>query len=465
MVSAAPQPQTRWSRMPRFSSTWLAGLISVGFHGLLFAVGPTFPSLGFQDLVQPDLTEEADRQVPLIELSAAEQARLPDFSKNFYTFDSFDFESLSPLSPLFEGDGSAIPKASASLRPEGIFPPRSTSPLTRSRPPLSPAFQIPLGAQPNTRQPRSTPLETIPLPGALPSPPVTPQPSKDAVGSSENRASQPSGEPDAPLSKPGAAALERQPADPAATGETQVTRGSTTYRGLTLEEQLQAFTYDATATTSEESETLVQKWLAVGETLAAEQLARREETSNELETSPSAVAGTDPAAAEPEAAVLPDTIELRLNHGEGICLTEPPEVGLIGAWVGPEGRLLAEPVVLKSTGYGGLNQAAIQRVKELDFSAVQALTGYRFAVVVDYDAENCTELGSLTRPEQPETAPLPTAEGSGDRPAPPTDAARSSTPELGQESSDNPESEAAVEEPTLIPSADRTKPTQGKNRP
>lgn len=84
--------------------TWLAGAISVGFHGVLFAAGPTFPSLGFEQLTEADLEAER-RNVPLVELTAAEQERLPDFSNSFYNFD--EFGSLDPLSPLFEGDNSS----------------------------------------------------------------------------------------------------------------------------------------------------------------------------------------------------------------------------------------------------------------------------------------------------------------------------------------------------------------------
>jgi hypothetical protein len=37
--------------------TWLAGLISVGFHGVLFAASPTFTGLDLNTLTEPDPTQ------------------------------------------------------------------------------------------------------------------------------------------------------------------------------------------------------------------------------------------------------------------------------------------------------------------------------------------------------------------------------------------------------------------------
>jgi hypothetical protein len=110
-------PRFDWRRF--LQPTWLAGAISVGFHGVLFAVGPTFPSLGFEQLTEADLAAER-RNVPLVELTAAEQERLPDFSSSFYDFG--EFGSLDPLSPLFaegnsRGEGDRVINSEPLLSP------------------------------------------------------------------------------------------------------------------------------------------------------------------------------------------------------------------------------------------------------------------------------------------------------------------------------------------------------------
>ncbi|MEO1299868.1 MAG: hypothetical protein AAFW75_29680, partial [Cyanobacteria bacterium J06636_16] len=85
----------------------LASIISVGTHGVLFAAGPTFTGLNFKAIAELDLPEE-QRQVPLIELTAAEQQRLPDFSQSFYSLENFG--ELEPLNPLIFGEGAGTPE-------------------------------------------------------------------------------------------------------------------------------------------------------------------------------------------------------------------------------------------------------------------------------------------------------------------------------------------------------------------
>jgi hypothetical protein len=188
-----------------------------------------------------------------------------------------------------------------------------------------------------------------------------------------------------PATPPGAAELQRQPQDPVTANpdSTEIARAADPGEVLPLEERLQVYSYDATATTLEESETLTGAWLSQGKTLA-------EQLTISLNS--------------PDSALNP-LIELPVEHSQGICLTKEPQKGLIGAWVGPEGNLLAEPTLLRSTGYSGLNQRALQRVKTLDFSAVTAFTGYQFEIVVLHNSENCSPLGQQLSPGTPAAVP------------------------------------------------------------
>ena len=101
MVSTrATQSSKRWFRY-LLQPSWLAGIVSVGIHGVLFATGPTFSGLNFQAMAEPEQLPEEQRKVPVIELTAAEQQRLPDFSQSFYSFENFgSLEPADPFNPL-----------------------------------------------------------------------------------------------------------------------------------------------------------------------------------------------------------------------------------------------------------------------------------------------------------------------------------------------------------------------------
>jgi hypothetical protein len=397
MVSAQFPSFKRPPWLQRLSPSWLAGIISVGFHGVLFAAGPSFPSLGFNGLTEPELAAEK-RNVPLVELSPAEQERLPDFDRSFYSFDSF--EDLAPLTPLFESDleGTGVD--------DSLSKPLPT--LRDNRPLTTPSARLPFGITTleTWRRPTTTlpPLAQTPrpLPQASPAPPElgTLPPALPPGTTPQSGGPNRPGNPD----EPSAADLERQPTDPDgsagdADGTAIAARRNPT-EVLTLEERLLAYSYDATATTEEDATLLWDDWLAAGEAWAADL-----EIPFELPADPEPTEG---AAAVDDAGLLQAPIELPIDYTQQFCLTKEPHKGLIGVWVSPEGGLLGEPVVLRSTGYSGLNRQAMQYIQTLDFSAVQAFTGYQFEVVVDYDPENCTELGQFQ--------PSSSGEVAGDRP-------------------------------------------------
>lgn len=65
----------------------IAVLLSLVFHGILFAAGPSFSSLQ-RSTSRDDLANPLARKVPVVELTPEEQNRLPNF-------DGFDY-SLAP---------------------------------------------------------------------------------------------------------------------------------------------------------------------------------------------------------------------------------------------------------------------------------------------------------------------------------------------------------------------------------
>jgi hypothetical protein len=387
MVSAKFPSSNPLQWLKRLQPSWLAGILSVGFHGVLFAAGPSFPSLGFNGLTEPERAAEK-RNVPLVELSPAEQQRLPDFDQSFYSFDSF--EDLEPLTPLFESD------TDMDTDPETLLPKPGRSLL--DNPPLpTPSSRIPFGItslEPRPRRP------TTSLPPLVQTPRPLPQPNTAAPGAGTPPPELPAGtnpQPNTPETtatrqpapdEPSAADLELRPVNPDENAADEspaiAARGNPT-EVLTLEERLLAYSYDVAGTTEEDAVVLWDDWLAAGQDFA-----------EELELPWEAPESDEPD----EEGLLKAPIELPIDYTQQFCLAKEPHKGLIGAWVSPEGLLLGEPFVLRSTGYSGLNRQAMQYIKTLDFSTVQAFTGYQFEVVVDYDPENCTELGRL-RPATP----------------------------------------------------------------
>lgn len=403
MASVLPPSSNRPLYRQFLRPSWLAGAISIGFHGALFAAGPTFPSLGFNDLVEPELASER-RNVPLVELTQAEQERLPDFSNSFYNFDTFD--DLEPLTPLFEDNELSSPDDEGDDTIAKV-----PSPLTRSRPIPTPSPRLPFGITSLGSRPRTTTLPSLPSTSsrrsgnstsALPTPEDTPE------GQSPNGSG-------AIAPNQGTAAdLRPESDDPDASAQEnpEIAVGSDPSEVMTLAERLQAYTYDATATQTDAAQARFDEWLTAGQTLAEElNIADEFAVADDLRLLENSAAekpaaeGDETDAAEAETAdeadvaeestegVVRRPIELPIDYEQGLCLTKAPQKGLIGAWVGPDGELLGEPEIIRSTGYSGLNQQAIRYIKTLDFSSVDTFTGYQFEVVVNYNPENCENFG------------------------------------------------------------------------
>ena len=422
MASAIPPfiSQLPWQQFLRPS--WLAGAISIGFHSVLFAAGPTFPSLGFNQLVEPELTAER-RNVPLVELTPAEQQRLPDFSGALYDFDAFG--DLEPLAPLFsDSPSSATNPGITSQKPAGGSSSSSSTstliPFGITRLESRPA---PLTQFPNPFR-DTNPSSPAPGPGAS-------EPGTPADLGEEETSDQTATETE---DEPSAADLAGPTDESSTDADGDVAASGNPAEVMTLEERLLAYTFDAAETEPEVSQGRLAGWLETGQTLATElELDPTLNLAAELEAA-AAIAAADPDSDLDS--IFQRPIALPLDHEAGICLTKEPQKGLIGAWVGPEGMLLGEPEVIRSTGYGGLNQQAVRYIKTLNFSEVETFTGYQFEVVVNYDPDDCVELednppaasdespaaGLRQRSGSPETSP------DKDVPAAETDTPSESTP-------------------------------------
>ena len=382
MVSTqATHSQKRWFRH-LLRPSWLAGIISVGIHGGLFVASPTFSGLNFRAMAEPENLPEEQRKVPVIELTPAEQQRLPDFSQSFYSFESFgSLEPADPLNPLALGENIASSEVE-----KDASPPLTSGLSTYNLPIHSPPLQSWL------------PPPTISLPPPATTPSVTAEVPEDEVNPAETESEEGSD-----LSEPGQEEASGVPAETTTTEEPSaddlatlpgnpttedspppenleefLARARDEGEELSPEEHPQAFTYNEIGTTEEEFNERFEAWFL----------------DNKATTGGQQIALFEP-------------IQLPISYEPQYCLQEVPHDGVIGALVNSEGTLLETPELLKSTGYLFLDFEAIESLKAQDFSSVKRLSAFQFQVVVDYDPETCVpglETGASTEGETSESS-------------------------------------------------------------
>ena len=343
---------------------WIAAFLSVGFHVVLFAAGPSFSSLGAAALGGSDPEGEA-RQVPLLELTPEEQSRLPDFSTPAY---SLFPEGNDDLFSLFPPSGDSLPL-------DSDLPFDSSLSIPTPRLPSSP---FPTGISPylgSTRppiaiSPRRSTLPPIPRSSGLNGPPT-------AV------------DPDAGTETPRAAA----PGRPAGEAADLMPEGSGSENGADRGANGGSAPLAAAPTPGQASDLLARHEYDDAQTSADEvdiaKAAWRQSLREKL--------GDNIAEVE-EPIVLPITTPGR------ICMSPEPTNGLLGLVAVPneagDGLTLVTSV-LKSTGYTLLNQRAEQALRGLEQQtdeeggALQPNTLYQVVLDVDYDSETCVSREAL----------------------------------------------------------------------
>ena len=111
----------------------------------------------------------------------------------------------------------------------------------------------------------------------------------------------------------------------------------------------------------------------------------------------------------------PNIVELSpIDNPVRVCLPQTPTSAIIGVLVNPEGQIIDPPRLLKSTGYGVLNNWAARTLgqslgeKELSLSnpdlenpdlfQLGDYQAFSFEIPINYDAENCIDRTRLTLP-------------------------------------------------------------------
>ncbi|MFE4108162.1 hypothetical protein [Almyronema epifaneia] len=85
----------------------------------------------------------------------------------------------------------------------------------------------------------------------------------------------------------------------------------------------------------------------------------------------------------------PISSQVTLAYPLKVCLHEAPQSAKVGALVAANGNLIDLPVLLKSTGYEGLNEKAIAAIQAQSFEQTERSQTYVYDVTIDYDAARC----------------------------------------------------------------------------
>ncbi|MDJ0701669.1 MAG: hypothetical protein QNJ46_00165 [Leptolyngbyaceae cyanobacterium MO_188.B28] len=397
--------------------TWLAVFTSAGIHGVLFAASPSFSSSALTSWTNPGAWNRP-HTVPLVELTPEEQGRLPNFSNQSFL--------LSP--DLNQGDALNLPTTtppnlpnpfSRNLPSNGL-PQDWQEPSTfiQTLPPLStiPTTLPPFGSLTN---PTSSPYPN-PLPLRQPIPPTPLQRSIDAPTQSPETASSTNNQPTPPSNpsnqtQPAAnvAPARRLPRfepdnfnnrvtdldglqtdselhisvnlDPGAQENepTQQDAGIQTNLSFnapereSIRDRLDGYAYKAELTSEEAAKEAIAVWTAdVQVESAVEDL-------------------------QPQLTELP-AIKNPIENPVRVCLPQASASAMIGILISPDGQIMGQPKLLKSTGYAVLNNWAAQSLGQALAENPELLPGdsyqaLQFEIPIKYGEEICVDPNQLTQ--------------------------------------------------------------------
>lgn len=365
------------------SSYGVAAIASLSFHVVLFAAIPRFSSASFAAF--DESSNDAPRTVPLVTLSPAEQSRLPDFNRR----------QLPAIS------GLGTPPSPGRLRTPTTFQPNTnlfdrSSSSRRSTPPNLPRRlnpNVPFTRRnfdfrtfnPPSRSGQSSEGRTAEVSGIPPIPPtvIPGQAERDLeleLALEEQQAAEAAAEAEnepasnlPPLPESSEEPSESEGSEP--DGENpEIAANPEATTQLTLLERLKAkYNYDPTNTTSEEVAANYEAWDIFIE--------------NEIDVPVD--------IAEP--------VELAVDASQNLCNQTPAEDGEIGLLVAPDGTP-GDAVVLRSTGYEYLNQAALDAlVNADDFPETENPVRYPVEIVVNDDCRSVEKILEPVRSDNEET--------------------------------------------------------------
>ena len=406
--------------------SWLAVFTSAAIHGALFAVSPSFSSSALTSWTHPSAWKRPFT-VPLVELTPEEQGRLPSFSDQSFSLfpdfnpgDEFKLPTTSPpnLSNTFSSDLStnALPQDWLRQSPvqqpaTQIFPPSSIIPLDinplTGLPPLPPArsYPNPLTSAPSNLQStlgrtqteaNQSIQQTTPDLIEPPSPSPTSNQGQTAANTPPERrltrlnpddinkietdlsSWQGDGRVQVSLS-PNTGVPDNEPT--IQDSGIQTTLSLNPPERESIKDRLNGYIYKAELTSEESVKQAISDWTA------------DIQTQSEVED------------LQPQLTELPP-IKNPIENPVRVCLPQASASAMIGILINPEGEILSQPRLLKSTGYPVLNSWAAQSLGQsladnpelLQVDSYQAL---QFEVPITYADETCVDPTQLTHPNAP----------------------------------------------------------------
>ena len=358
-------------------------LLSIGAHGALLAFGPQ-TNFSFAALSQAAQKTKAEETiVPILELSAAEQGRLPDFAQPRRP------PSLTGLSSLALPPG--IP-----FNPNSTF--KRVNPSSQSMP--SALGRTSLGGKLgplNTTIPSTLPLDLFRNSGVRSLP--TPQPSASSnvpPSTYEPLPQLPSSVDSPPSTINGNDPIsEVEPTDTLTTAqalEGLQAAGSNPNPNRTIENPFTTPPDNEAGQTVEiEEPESISMAPAQGD---GSQIVEDSNGYNDALTSEEAVEKRRTewyeSTAKDKETVAQSTAEIGIDSGFKACREISPIDGIIGVLVNPDGTQ-ESVTVLRSTGYDVLNRLALSTLEYEDFGQPEVPTQYEVEVKVNYQPQGCVE--------------------------------------------------------------------------
>lgn len=381
-MKSVKQLKVNTAGLKRLPKVWrspqgLAVIASLGLHGVLFAAGPSFSSLQ-EGPISSNSFDEEERRVPMVELTAEEQGRLPNFDRSSFSLlpdDNADFLSMLPPPTSL---GNAPLSGGLSSIPDIPF---SRSPSTLSNRPRSPGRS---GASPFSLGQGSS-IIAIPNPGAAarPNRPNPSTPNTEAEDSDQS--TEANGEGNTSPSNGAATTPEPSAADLALGRSSSEDRPDS-------QDAPPSNGSDGEASEPTRSETLI----------ARVEYSAEQTTEAEAEAAQTAWAESIAEDLGESELAVAETFSLEIPYEQRICLNPAPSDGLLGLAVLPseDDTATLSTTVLRSTGYPFLNDSAQQALQAQLAEAEVALepgTLYQAVVKVNYDGDNCISHETLLK--------------------------------------------------------------------
>ncbi|HEY9861407.1 MAG TPA: TonB family protein [Candidatus Obscuribacterales bacterium] len=373
----------------------IASIASIGLHGLLWIVLPILP------LASKTTESEAQRSVQIVELTPAEQSRLPSFATPQLSLPPLpQTTNLFPSLPSLQSSNS-LPSSSSSPYSLPLFPPPSTGfsfspPMPLPAPLELPTTQISIPDPPPSRPPQSTQrpqlsgefqerpgldaiqqnsqaLQSQNLPqleGASPdaialatSDPNTPAPSTAEPTTPPSEPPTNSSEPDnspvptqpSPTETEQAVAPTTPPPTPGARSDKIPAEAIARLREA-QERQQEFYARDSEGTTREGATGNLEAW------------SRQTSEKTGKDWKP---------------------LEVKPSYPPQVCPRKLEGQASLGVVVDADGKITDGPVLIQGTGFRFLNQKAEEALRAYDFEQTGASQAYLVTLPFTYDSETC----------------------------------------------------------------------------